>query len=268
MNNHNKIVLILINLLLIFTITSVFGDTKKVPAQCGPYKIKISSGELKKGGGSLQLLDLKGKTVYSLNGRIVKIAGISFLKKGKAIEGTGCQDLTGDGKAELIVASYSGGGHCCVTFHILSLEPIVKTILKWKANYSRELEAVNWADVTPSKELVGRDDRLMNFGEIPSVIDLSIPIIFCYENGKYQDCTKKVGSHDAIPAELTEVQEAMKVEKDLMKRKGYGVRILALSILMDDENHAWQWMKDSCKDIIPWLKEHQETLKKLLKQSL
>lgn len=37
-------------------------------------------------------------------------------------------DITGSGIAELLVSEFTGGAHCCTTYHILALEPFVRVL--------------------------------------------------------------------------------------------------------------------------------------------
>jgi hypothetical protein len=55
------------------------------------------------------ITDPDGKLVYS------------FEDWGAEIDGISGKDVNGDGQPEVVLVSYSGGAHCCWTYHIISL---------------------------------------------------------------------------------------------------------------------------------------------------
>lgn len=246
------ILLLAVSLVVLFDFSLTEAASRKIA--CGAYSIHLAAGSPGKGGDSLQIVDGKGTLAYQLVGNRIEVGE--------------CKDLTADGTPELMVTVYSGGQHCCATHYVLSLSRPVKALLKWESGYDSELEVVNWADVTPAMELYGKDNRLSDFEGIPASISrsLTLPIVFCYENGAYRECTRKFW--DPLAADLSETYDAMIMEKDPQKRNGLGVKILALALLLDEEQASWRWMKELSPDVVPWLKGQRQRVMDLMKRSV
>lgn len=70
--------------------------------------------------GDRLLISRRGCPTFTLDGWRIQIGEISDPDRDGPRVGIG-QDITGDGVPDLIVSDYSGGAHCCTTYHILSL---------------------------------------------------------------------------------------------------------------------------------------------------
>lgn len=219
--------------------------------RCGPYTLVNVNGVVPKGRGELTLIDRAGRRVHEIHDVAVHIEG--------------CTDVTGDGRPELVVSTYSGGQRCCTTFHVLALGPPVRTILRWEAGSQWHLELTDLADATRSKELAGRDDRLSAFGGLPVAFSPTLPVIFCYERTTFVDCTRRI--YEPALEELTEVRDGLKAETDATRRRAGGLSVLALSIVVDEEAATWTWLSELAPDVVPWLKERHAVLAACLKTS-
>ena len=219
--------------------------------RCGPYTLVNVNGVVPKGRGELTLIDRAGRRVHEIHDVAVHIEG--------------CTDVTGDGRPELVVSTYSGGQRCCTTFHVLALGPPVRTILRWEAGSQWHLEPTDLADATRARELAGRDDRLSAFGGLPAAFSPTLPVIFCYEHGLFGECTRQL--FEPVLEELTEARDALQAEPDATRRHAGALSVLALSIVADEEDATWTWLSELAPDVVPWLKERRAALAACLKTS-
>jgi hypothetical protein len=91
------------------------------------YVIKVYLTE--EGEGRV-VISRKGKTVFELkeeNGARYKVGVISGDKKYNAEIPVG-KDITGRGIPNLVISAWSGGAHCCYTYHILELGKAVRQV--------------------------------------------------------------------------------------------------------------------------------------------
>ena len=235
----------------VLTFSASAGPRLSAAERCGPYTLVHVNGVVPKGHGELTLIDRAGRRVHEIHDAAVHVEG--------------CTDVTGDGRPELVVSTYSGGQRCCTTFHVLALGPPVRTILRWEAGYEAQLELTDLADATRSRELAGRDDRLSAFGGLPAAFSPTLPVIFCYEHGLFVECTRRL--FEPTLEELTEARDGLKVENDPTRRHAAGLSVLALSIVVDEEAATWTWLRELAPDVVPWLKERRAALAACLKTS-
>lgn len=219
--------------------------------RCGPYTLVQVAGVVPKGRGELTLIDRAGHRVHEIHDFAVHIES--------------CTDVTGDGRPELVVSTYSGGQRCCTTFHVIALGSPVRTLLRWEAGYEAQLELTDLADATRAKELAGRDDRLTGFAGLSAAVSPTVPAIFCYERGTFVDCTRLM--FEPLIEELTEARDGLKEERDPARRYGDALSVLALSIVVDEEDATWMWLSELAPDVVPWLKERRPALAACLKTS-
>lgn len=220
--------------------------------RCGPYTLLHVGGVVPKGRGELTLFNRAGRRVHEIHDVAVHIEG--------------CTDVTGDGRPELVVSTYSGGQRCCTTFHVIALGSPVRTLLRWEAGYEAQLELTDLADATRAKELVGRDDRLTGFAGLSAAVSPTVPAIFCYERGTFVDCTRLM--FEPLVEELTEARDGLKEERDPARRHADALSVLALSIVVHEEDATWTWLGELAPDVVPWLKERQAALAACLKTSV
>ena len=219
--------------------------------RCGPYTLVHVNGVVPKGHGELTLIDRAGRRVHEIHDVAVHVEG--------------CTDVTGDGRPDLVVSTYSGGQRCCTTFHVIALGPPVRTLLRWEAGYETQLELTDLADATRAKELVGRDDRLTGFAGLSAALSPTLPAIFCHERGTFVDCTRRI--YEPLIEELTEARDGLKAEHDPSRRHAGALSVLALSIVADEEDATWTWLSELAPDVVPWLKERRAALAACLKTS-
>lgn len=95
------------------------GDTLKVlEAQAGAYRARFSY-DLKEFFGSFSI-SRGDRELYLDSGTAFRYEPV-YAKDSKALH-----DLDGDGTADLLVQSYSGGAHCCYSYTVFSLGGKVK----------------------------------------------------------------------------------------------------------------------------------------------
>jgi hypothetical protein len=83
--------------------------------------------DLKDDLGCLQIF-YKGKVVYRLSTADKYSLGQQGDKEFKIPGVSAGSDLTGDGRPDVIVTSWSGGSHCCYTKYVFELEPKLRLI--------------------------------------------------------------------------------------------------------------------------------------------
>lgn len=242
---------VVLALLAAFLLGAVADARPALSERCGPYTLVHVNGVVPKGRGELTLVDRAERRVYEIHDVAVHIES--------------CTDVTGDGRPELVVSTYSGGQRCCTTFHVLALGPPVRTLLRWEAGYETEIELTDLADDTRAKELVGRDDRLTGFAGLPAAVSPTLPAIFCYERGTFVDCTRRI--EDPVLEELTEARDRLRAEQEPARRHLGALSALALSILVDEEASTWTWLSELAPDVVPWLRERYAALAACLKTS-
>lgn len=99
------------------------------------YLIKVYLTE--EGEGRV-VITRKGKTVFELkeeNGARYKIGVISGDNKHNAAIPVG-RDITGRGVPNLVLSAWSGGAHCCYTYHILELGETVRQVAALEVSHA------------------------------------------------------------------------------------------------------------------------------------
>jgi hypothetical protein len=105
------------------------GRKKTGEAKYGEYTIRTYRNPRDEGCVRI----LKGrKLVFSRTGWEFKI-GAGFYKESGILIGS---DMTGKGKPNAVVSEWSGGAHCCFTFHIFELGESFKEISVIKSDHS------------------------------------------------------------------------------------------------------------------------------------
>lgn len=86
------------------------------------YEIQIAdSCDASKGGSEVEILK-KGKPVYAATGHSFAIGyALAQDQPPDSVKPKIGDDFTGEGIPELLISEYSGGGHCCYTFHLFRL---------------------------------------------------------------------------------------------------------------------------------------------------
>ena len=93
---------------------------------------------------------------------------------------------------------------------------------------------------------------------MPVAFSPTLPVVFCFAHGAFADCTRRI--REPLLAELTEVKEALKAERNPVRRRANGVSVIALSLLLDEEAAGWTWLAELAPDTVPWLRDRQTLL--------
>jgi hypothetical protein len=110
-----------------------------------------------------------------------------------AIRGVECRSLTGDGVPGLIITTFSFGMHCCTTIYVVSLMFEPKLLLQFFAGNGGC--AIEDLKADGSVQLNCDDDSFAYFGGLCFACSpTSLPLVACYRNGSFVDCTKQFPS--------------------------------------------------------------------------
>lgn len=118
-----------------------------------------------------------------------------------------CVDVTGDGKDELVVETFSGGTHCCFRTLIFSLHPTFRSVLQYAGGNAGGFRLVHKA---PGRLVVVLgDDGLAYFADLCFACSPSyFPFPACFRNGQFGDCTRE--HPELIEATIAEYRTALK----------------------------------------------------------
>ncbi|HEY3246864.1 MAG TPA: hypothetical protein VGK88_01055 [bacterium] len=176
------------------------GDTATAPrASCGGYRLITSI----QGAGALAertLAIYRARTLARLDSR-------------GEIE-TACVDLSGDGRPELIIQTYTGGAHCCFEIFVYQLQPVFRRLLRFQAGNAGGFEV---------HHLNGRivlelgDDSFAYFSDLCYACSPSrLPMAACYRDARFVDCTNQFPqlAPPFISAYTGRLKEAMRFTDD------------------------------------------------------
>lgn len=157
-----------------------------------------------------------------------------------AIGGADCTDVTGDGRPELIVESYSGGAHCCSTIQVFQLQPALRRILNFEAGNAGGFSVRRGPRGRPA--LVLGDDGLAYYGDLCFACSPSyMPLVACYDGTRFAECTRQFPDviQEAIRTSIKELKDAVRSTHDsrpyYMKGAALGV-YAAYSLLGKEAN--------------------------------
>ena len=114
---------LIITLILILSAQCIFAESSttltNVEKVCGEYSIKIYEYEEEDVPLALDKLEIykNNKLVYKDENKQFRI-GLMYDEIPEDSLVNGCKDITGDGEPNLVIATYSGGAHCCFGFMI------------------------------------------------------------------------------------------------------------------------------------------------------
>jgi hypothetical protein len=168
-----------------------------------------------------------------------------------------CADIGDDKTLELLVASYSGGAHCCETLRVWALEAKApRKILEYEAGNSGGFELRD-LDGDGRLELLLGDDSFAYFGDLsyadsPNVV----PLVACLTDAGFQDCTTR------FPEVLRESKarydqrlQGLGAGADVKQLEGAALGVLALSVLLGEEPAAPDGLRAavSSEEMMRWL---------------
>lgn len=170
-----------------------------------------------------------------------------------------CVDIDNDGQLEAVVEYRSGGAHCCYTYFIYKK---AETKLKLIGSiYLGDCSEPVFKDIDNDgvMEMLALDSRLAYFGDLCFACSPFLPLIICYRNNSFIDCTAKF--QKIIEKEIQKTLNGKNSGFDL---RGNALKYLALHIILGKEADGWRGIRKYYPETSSWLKEHLEELKKKL----
>jgi hypothetical protein len=186
-----------------------------------------------------------------------------------------CVDLGNDKTLELLVASDSGGAHCCETLRMWSLEPKApRKILEYEAGNAGGFELRD-LDGSGRQELLLGDDSFAYFDDLSyAVAPNALPLVACLTDAGFQDCTTR------FPEVLRESKaryaqrlQGFAVGADVKQAEGAALGVLALSVLLGEEeagldavrrtvasDEIMQWLERACPKVREWARTRSRKL--------
>jgi hypothetical protein len=169
-----------------------------------------------------------------------------------------CSDLDSDKTLELLVASHSGGAHCCETLRVWTLEPKApRKILEYEAGNAGGFE-VRDLDGNGRLELLLGDDSFAYFDDLSYACSpRRFPLVACSGATGWLDCTRQFP--EVLRAALAGYLEQLApVERDgtgLLTVKGAALGVLALSVLLGEEAAGLDTIRGAVanEDVMRWL---------------
>lgn len=161
------------------------GTLTKVGKNCGEYSIKIYEYEEEGTPLASDRLEIykNNKLVYQDKNMQFRI-GLMYDDMPEHSLVNGCQDITGDGQPDLVIATYSGGAHCCFGFKIFQLGKKFKLIDTIDAGDS-DLAKFKDVDNDGVLEFIG-NDWVFAYWWAPFSGSPAPKIILEYKDGSYR----------------------------------------------------------------------------------
>lgn len=172
-----------------------------------------------------------------------------------------CIDFDNDGKKEAVIEEFSGGAHCCFTYYFYRIEN--ESLKLFEQLYLKNSQNPNFKDLDGDgkPEILASDDSFSYFDGLCFACSPILPIIFCYKDGKFIDCTLEFSF-------LLDSQ----IEKNLeTKKSGYdypkalALQYLGLYILQGKQEEGWSGVKKHYPDEYEWLKEKSNEINFIIK---
>lgn len=194
-----------------------------------------------------------------------------------AIDGVDCTDVTGDGRSELFVESYSGSAHCCYTIQVFQLQPAFRRILDFGAGSAGGFSVRRGPGGRPA--LILGDDGLAYYGDLCFACSPSyMPLVACYDGTRFVECTRQFPAviREAIKDSIEQLGQAIRSTHDsrpyYMKGAALGVYAayallgketdgLATVARIAPEPEVTSWLVNQRGGVAEWLRERAGRLK-------
>lgn len=220
---------------------------------CDDYKFV----ELQKDGSYVTKATLYNKcdVIIELDGEILKFGG--------------CIDVDGDGISEAVVSDYhrlAGGAPINLTYIYKSNKNKIELIETFVGDFG---EGAAFVDLNKDgKAEVLTYETWSNWGELELRDSPATPVIYCYRNSKFVDCTEHFPQilKAEIDITLKEALEKKEHKNEYNKHpvlkqeyigfmKGRALKYLALFSKLGQEKKGWEGVKKFFPDSYEWLKE-------------
>jgi hypothetical protein len=165
-----------------------------------------------------------------------------------------CAELGGDKTPDLLVATSSGGAHCCETVRVWALGASPKPLLEYDSGNAAGFE-VRDLDGDGRRELVIGDDSFAYFDDLCYACSPShLPLVACATDAGFEDCTRR------FPALLRTWMARYEgrltaADADIKQREGAALGVLAIAVLLGEEDSGLAAVRKAVadKDVIAWL---------------
>jgi hypothetical protein len=167
-----------------------------------------------------------------------------------------CTDLDADGTPELLVASDSGGAHCCETLRVWTLGAQPTLALEYEAGNAAGFEARD-LDGDGRLELILGDDSFAFFDDLPYASSpRHLPLVACAVPIGFQECTARFPEvvRGWMPR-FTSRMSLPKTDTELKDVEGAALGVLALSVLLGDEDAGLETIRRAVASeaVMRWL---------------
>jgi len=193
------------------------------------------------------------------NSTVIDFSETSWNPHLSSLDLYGCADIDNDGQFEAVVEYRSGGAHCCYTYFIYrKVETQLKLIGSIYLGNSSE-PIFKDMDNDGIMEVLTLDDRLAYFDDLCFACSPFLPLIICYRNNSFTNCTAR------FPEMIEkEIQKTLNQRSSGFDLRGNALKYLALHIIFKKEADGWIGIRKYYPEASSWLKEHFEELKKKL----
>lgn len=222
-----------------------FAVASGVPANCAGHTIRLSERE-------------KGAFERSARLEIRRRHAVVKTVTAWAIGEVDCTDLTGDGRPELIVESFSGGAHCCYTIQVFQLQPALRRILNFEAGNAGGFSVGQGAGGRPA--LVLGDDGLAYYGDLCFACSPHhIPLVACYDGTRFVECTRQFPAviQEAVKDAIEQLRQAVQSthESRPYYMKGAALGVYAAYALLGKEAAGLATVRRIARDpeVTSWL---------------
>jgi hypothetical protein len=167
-----------------------------------------------------------------------------------------CTDLDSDGTPELVLASNSGGAHCCETLRVWTLGAQPVPTLEYAAGNAAGFELRDLRG-NGRLELIVGDDSFAFFDDLSyAASPRYLPLVACVSPLGFEDCTTQYP--DLLRAWVPRYASGLKrpeTEAELKNVEGAALGVLALSVLLDDEPGALDGIRTAVAsdEVMRWL---------------
>jgi len=202
-----------------------FAVAAGVPAHCAGHTIRFSETET-------SILERSARLEIRRRQALVKTVTAWRITE------VNCTDVTGDGRPELIVESFSGGLHCCSTIQIFQLQRFFPRILDFEAGNAGGFSIVR--DLRGRPALVLGDDGLAYYGDLCFACSPSyMPLVACHDGTRFVECTRQFPAviQKAVKLSLEELRDAVRSthESRVAYMRGAALGVYAAHALMGRE---------------------------------
>lgn len=184
-------------------------------------------------------------------------------------------DTDGDGRPEAVVQGYTGGAHCCFVYLVFeSRADGIRQVDGFDLGNGGIAQAAD-LDGDGRAELVGGDDRLAYFDDLPFAASPFLPLILCRPDpGRFKDCTPNFP--DRLRAELGQAEAALKEavagaaagrldpETARFIQRSQALKLVALAVRLGRPDDSRERVRRLCPTCLAWLDQHAAELSRRL----